>query len=72
METLIIDNVGFDVKAMSEMKKDEFVKLHLDNDAICRHMDQKAKVKFLEEAYSKIKTAANADSQRFEGEPKKA
>jgi hypothetical protein len=51
---MIIDNVGFDVSAMAKLKVNEFVKIHMDNDAICRNVSEVGKTKWLKMAHAAI------------------
>jgi len=58
MESLIIDNAGFDINAMSKMKEAEFVKLHLENKAIAYGLPEEERVQWLKAAHKSILEAA--------------
>ena len=58
MQTLIIDNTGFDVAAMSAITEKEFIDIHKDTDGMCRGKTPEEKVKWLKSAYKDIKTSS--------------
>lgn len=69
-QTLIIDNVGFDVQAMHEMTEQQFVDLFLENDAIARHKTPEERKQYLQACYSSIAKVAAPDPDT--GKPKKS
>ncbi len=58
--SLIIDKVGFDVAAMSQMPKKQFVELHQDNPAIKYGKSDAELKKWLEDAHAAIVEKAKA------------
>jgi len=58
--SLIIDNAGFDVAAMSQLTKKQFVDLHQDNPAIKYGKSDAELKKWLEDAYAAIVEKAKA------------
>lgn len=58
IESLIIDNCGFDVLAMAGMSEKEFVDTHMGNDAICQGKTAEQKTKWLKDAHKAIKAKA--------------
>lgn len=54
MESLIIDHTGFDVAAMSKLTEQDFVDIHKDTDAICRHNTAEEKDKWLRDAHKAV------------------
>ena len=53
---MIIDNVGFDVKAMSLLTEKQFIDTHLSNDAICRGKSVAVRRDWLRAAHAAIKS----------------
>ena len=53
---MIIDNVGFDVKAMSLLTEKQFIDTHLSNDAICRGKSVAERRDWLRAAHAAIKS----------------
>jgi len=51
---LILDGVGFDVKAMAEMTETDFVETHKDTEAITYGKTPEQTEAWLKDAYSKI------------------
>lgn len=51
---MVIDNVGFDLKAMAAMSCKDFVMLHLENDAICPGKSVAERKEWLRAAYKAI------------------
>lgn len=60
MKHLFIDNAGFDVDAMSQLTKKEFVELHSTNPGIQYGKTEAELKKWLEDAYAAIQNAAKA------------
>lgn len=57
-ETLIVDNVGYDVEAQSAVSEAEFVKTHLEDLTICPHKPEKERTAYLKGVYKKIVAAS--------------
>lgn len=58
MQTLIIDNVGFDVQAMASMTEKDFVSLLLENDAIAKFKPKEERILYLKNCHASIKAVA--------------
>jgi hypothetical protein len=57
MKCLVIDNTGFDVAAMAQVKVEDFIQLHASNDAICIGQTPAQKAKWLKNAHAAIVSA---------------
>lgn len=57
IQTLIIDNSGFDVAAMSQITEKEFIDTHKDTDSISFRKTPAETEKWLKDAYKAIKAA---------------
>lgn len=62
---MIIDNVGFDQKAMAKMKESDFINTHLSNDAIAKGLSESERKEWLKNAYAKL-TGKNKEAETKE------
>lgn len=69
--SLIIDNTGFDIAAMSAITEKQFIDIHKDTDAICRGKSSEEKEAWLKNAYASIKAAAMQDKKPDAGKESK-
>ena len=60
---MIIDNVGFDAKAMALLTEQEFIDTHLPNDLICKGKSVAVRRDWLRAAYAAIKSNISGQVQ---------
>ena len=59
---MLIDGVGYDIKAMSQISESEFIKIHIDNDAIVKGRSKEEFASYMKGVHAQIKKKVADDA----------